>query len=199
VVRSPPAREVTNGPASIIESNIDEHKTAADAGQRLPLEARRGAGRTASVSREEAVVKVRQLVGVGTGPRAVILVRLLVGAVFLSEGIQKFVFPATLGVGRFATIGFAAPGVLAPVVGGFEVACGALVLLGLFTRLAALPLLVIISVAIWTTKLPMLTAHGVWAMAHEARTDWCMWLGSLFLIVVGPGPWSFDRFRRGPR
>jgi uncharacterized membrane protein YphA (DoxX/SURF4 family) len=140
---------------------------------------------------------VRRWMGAGTGPRAVILVRLLVGAVFLSEGIQKFLFSASLGVGRFAKIGLPSPHLLAPLVGAFEVACGALVVVGLFTRLAAIPLLTIISVAIWTTKLPMLSTQGFWAMAHEARTDWCMWLGAIFLILVGPGPWSIDGVRSG--
>jgi uncharacterized membrane protein YphA (DoxX/SURF4 family) len=129
----------------------------------------------------------------------VVLVRFLVGAVFLSEGVQKFVYPAALGVGRFTKIGLPSPGVLAPLVGGFEIVCGALVVIGLFTRLAALPLLTIISVAIWTTKLPMLTTQGFWAMAHEARTDWCMWLGALFLMLVGPGSWSIDALRSGRR
>lgn len=143
-------------------------------------------------------MKVGHWTGAGTAPRAVILVRLLVGAVFLSEGVQKFLFPAALGVGRFAKIGLPAPGLLAPLVGGFEIVCGALVIVGLFTRLAAVPLLTIISVAIWATKLPMLSAHGFWAMAHEARTDWCMWLGALFIVLIGPGPWSLDGLgRRG--
>jgi uncharacterized membrane protein YphA (DoxX/SURF4 family) len=128
----------------------------------------------------------------GHGSRAVILIRLLVGAVFLSEGVQKFLFPAALGVGRFAKIGLPAPGVLAPFVGGVEIVCGALVLAGLLTRLAAIPLLIDISVAIATTKIPMLHTQGFWAAAHEARTDWCMWLGALFLIIVGAGPWSLD-------
>jgi putative oxidoreductase len=135
---------------------------------------------------------LRQWTSAGTGPRALILVRLLVGAVFLSEGVQKFLFPAALGAGRFMKIGLPSPAVLAPLVGTFEVVCGALVIVGLVTRLAAIPLLTIISVAIWTTKLPMLSTQGFWAMAHEARTDWCMWLGALFLILVGPGPWSID-------
>jgi putative oxidoreductase len=145
------------------------------------------------------MMTMRQWAGAAAGPRAIILVRLLVGAVFLSEGVQKFLFPAALGVGRFAKIGLPSPAVLAPLVGGFEVVCGALVIVGLLTRLAAVPLLTIISVAIWTTKLPMLSTHGFWAMAHEARTDWCMWLGALFLVLVGSGPWSIDGLRSGRR
>jgi uncharacterized membrane protein YphA (DoxX/SURF4 family) len=49
--------------------------------------------------------------------RAVILIRLLVGLVFLSEGIQKFLFPAALGAGRFERIGTPFPPLTAPIVG----------------------------------------------------------------------------------
>ena len=132
-------------------------------------------------------------------PAAVVLVRLLVGAVFLSEGIQKFLFADQLGAGRFATIGLPAPELLGPVVGTFEIVCGSLVLLGLVTRLAVVPLLVIMAVAIATTKWPMLADRGFWTMAHEARTDWSMFLGSLFLLIVGAGRWSIDRRWVGTR
>jgi uncharacterized membrane protein YphA (DoxX/SURF4 family) len=140
-----------------------------------------------------------------SAPAPVILVRLVVGAVFLSEGIQKYLFPAELGVGRFARIGFAQPQVLAPLVGGFEIACGALVLIGLVTRIAALPLFGIILTALVTTKLPILLGTalgpfqppaagpiGFWTMAHEARADWSMLLCSAFLLLVGGGRWSLD-------
>jgi len=127
-----------------------------------------------------------------SAPSSVVLVRLIVGAVFLSEGIQKFLYPAELGVGRFAKIGLPSPEFLAPFVGTFEIACGLLVLLGLFTRLAALPLIAIMLVALTSTKLPMLATRGFWAMAHEARTDWSMLLGSAFLLIVGAGAWSLD-------
>jgi putative oxidoreductase len=127
-----------------------------------------------------------------SAPRATILVRLLVGWVFLSEGIQKFLFPDALGVGRFIKIGIPAPQFFAPFVGVVEIACGGLVMIGLLTRLAAIPLLVDISVAILTTKIPLLMKSGFWAAAHEARTDICMWLGTLFLLIVGAGPWSAD-------
>jgi putative oxidoreductase len=125
-------------------------------------------------------------------PAAVILVRLAVGAIFLSEGIQKFLFPAALGVGRFAKIGIPSPQVMAPVVGGFEIVCGALVIVGLFTRLASVPLLVIISTAIAMTKLPMLRHQGFWATAHEARVDGAMFLCLIFLLIVGAGPSAAD-------
>ena len=125
-------------------------------------------------------------------PAATLLVRLVVGAVFLSEGIQKFVFPAALGVGRFAKIGIPWPGFTAPFDGVFEIGCGLLILLGLATRLASVPLVIDMLVAIATTKLPMLFKSGFWAMAHEARTDWSMLLGATFLFIVGGGSWSID-------
>lgn len=125
--------------------------------------------------------------------RAVILIRILVGWVFVSEGIQKFLFPAALGWGRFAKIGIPDPHVLAPLVGVVEIVCGALVILGLWTRFACVPLLVVIGVAIVTTKAPMLHHGGVWAMLHEARVDFSMALGLLFLLTVGSGAWAVDR------
>ncbi len=138
-------------------------------------------------------------------PRSVILIRLSVGAVFLSEGIQKFLFPNDLGVGRFIKIGIPAPQVMAPFVGVIELVCGTLIILGLLTRLAAVPLIIDISVAILSTKIPRLLGHGFWrfslsklpsygfwSMAHEARVDYAMLLGSIFLLIVGAGAWSID-------
>jgi uncharacterized membrane protein YphA (DoxX/SURF4 family) len=125
-------------------------------------------------------------------PAAVVLVRLMVGGVFLSEGVQKFLFPDALGVGRFAKIGIPAPEVTAPFVGVCETVCGVLFLVGLLTRFAAVTMTVNMLVAISTTKLPMLLHDGFWKTAHEARTDWAMLLGSIFLLVVGAGVWSLD-------
>jgi uncharacterized membrane protein YphA (DoxX/SURF4 family) len=127
-----------------------------------------------------------------TTPAAVVLVRIAVGWVFLSEGIQKFLFPEALGVGRFVKIGIPWPSVSAPFVGVVETVCGALVLLGLLTRLAAVPLIIDMLVAIGTTKIPMLLKSGFWAAAHEARVDGSMLLGSIFLLIVGAGAASLD-------
>jgi uncharacterized membrane protein YphA (DoxX/SURF4 family) len=132
-------------------------------------------------------------------PAAVVLIRLMVGAVFLSEGIQKFLFPAALGVGRFATIGIPAPDVMAPFVGAVEITGGLVIILGLLTRLAAVPLLIDILVAIATTKVPILLKSGFWAAAHEARTDYCMVFGLAFLLIMGAGPWSLDEQRAASR
>jgi len=135
---------------------------------------------------------LRQRLFISNAPSAVVLIRLLVGAVFLSEGIQKFLFPAELGVGRFAKIGIPSPELLAPFVGMVEIVCGTLLLFGLLTRLAALPLIIVMVVAITSTKLPMLAKNGFWFMAHESRTDFSMLLGSIFLLIVGAGAWSLD-------
>ena len=125
-------------------------------------------------------------------PVATLLIRILVGWVLVSEGVQKFLFPDALGVGRFAKIGIPNPALTAPFVGGVEIVCGLLLLLGLGTRLATIPVLISMSVAIVTTKIPMLSAQGFWPAAHESRTDVSMLLGLLFLLLVGAGPWSLD-------
>jgi putative oxidoreductase len=125
-------------------------------------------------------------------PAAVLLIRLLVGAVFLSEGVQKFLFPDALGPGRFTKIGIPAPEFTAYFVGVCETICGVLFLLGLLTRFAAVTMIIDMLVAIATTKVPILQEQGFWGMAHEARTDWSMLLGSLFLLIVGAGAWSVD-------
>ena len=136
-----------------------------------------------------------------------ILVRLLVGlVVFLPEGIQKLIFPDILGAGRFARIGIPFPELMGPFVGVVELVCGALIIIGLFTRLAAIPLIVIMIVALVSTKLPILVGHdvgifhlsadikrlGFWSMMHEARDDLTMLLGTLYLLIEGGGAWSLD-------
>jgi uncharacterized membrane protein YphA (DoxX/SURF4 family) len=133
----------------------------------------------------------------------VILIRLLVGWVFLAEGIGKFLYPAEQAAGRFAQIpAIPAPWFFGPFVGCLETLFGVLLLLGLFTRLAAFMLLLDITVAILTTKIPILAGHHYglpelkhytfWGMLHESRTDFSMWFGCLFLLIVGGGRWSMD-------
>lgn len=140
-----------------------------------------------------------------TAPRSVLLIRLVVGGVFLSEGIQKFLYAAENGAGRFSKIGIPSPEIMGPFVAVVEIGCGALILFGLLTRLAAIPLIIDMIVAILSTKIPILLGHGFWrfslrtlpyygfwGMAHEARTDFAMLLGSVFLLIVGAGRWSMD-------
>jgi putative oxidoreductase len=138
-------------------------------------------------------------------PSSVLLIRLMVGGLFLSEGIQKFLFSEQLGAGRFERIGIPLPEVMGPMVGGFELICGLLVLLGLTTRLACIPLICIMLVALFTTKIAVLlgqdflifkvrelSRYGFWSMMHESRNDLCLLLGSIYLLLVGAGKWSLD-------
>ncbi|TWU35706.1 DoxX [Novipirellula aureliae] len=127
-----------------------------------------------------------------TAQRSVILIRFMVGFVFLSEGLQKFLFPDARGAGRFEKIGLPEPESLSYFVGSFEIVCGIAIVLGLLTRFAVLPTITIMLVAIATTKLPMLAEEGFWEAAHAARTDFSMLLGSLYLLIVGAGKWSVD-------
>ncbi|MBX5452786.1 MAG: DoxX family protein [Acidobacteriia bacterium] len=146
-----------------------------------------------------------------SAPGSSILVRLLVGlVVFLPEGIQKLAFPEILGAGRFAKIGIPYPDLMGPFVGVVEALCGALIIIGLFTRLAAIPLIIIMIVAIITTKVPILLGHdfwifhlaklpryGFWSMMHEARADFDMLLGCIYLLIAGAGVWSLDAVLAG--
>lgn len=141
-----------------------------------------------------------------SAPSATLLIRLLAGGVFLSEGVQKFLFPGEEGVGRFAKIGIPSPEFFAPFVGAVEIICGGLLVLGLITRLGAIALIIDMIVAIATTKVPILQQKGFWAMAHEARTDWSMLMSCIFLLIVGAGNSSLDHLltrrafnREGPR
>lgn len=101
---------------------------------------------------------------------------------------------------------------MAPFVGAVEIVCGTLLLVGLFTRLAAFALVIDITVAILSTKIPIWLGHGYWhftlpklkhygllSMLHEARTDFSMLLGLIFLLLAGAGSWSMDSKLRGRR
>lgn len=140
-----------------------------------------------------------------TAPGSVLLIRLAVGVVFASEGIQKFLYPDALGAGRFARIGIPAAEVTGPFIGAIETSCGLLVLGGLGTRLAAPLLVADMAMALLSTKVPILLGHGhagfshtfapkagVWSFLHESRTDLSMLCGAMFLALIGAGPWSLD-------
>jgi len=132
--------------------------------------------------------------------KAILLIRILVGWVFLSESIQKFLFPDSLGVGRFVKIGIPWPRIMAPFVGVVKTVCGSLLAIGRITRLATGPLLVAISVALYSTKIVMFANNGLGGALHEARTDVSMWLGLIFMLLIGAGAWSLDEWlaeRRG--
>jgi len=140
-----------------------------------------------------------------------ILIRLALAGVFIPEGIQKLMFPEILGSGRFAKIGIPYPEFMGPFVGWVEIICGSLILIGLFSRLAAAPIIITMLVAIFTTKIPIwmgqdwlltetmifyvrdLKAYGFWSFMHEARLDWTMLMAACYLFIVGSGQWSIDK------
>jgi putative oxidoreductase len=124
-----------------------------------------------------------------SAPAATLVVRLLPGLVFFAEGIKKFMFPTEWGVGRFEKIGIIYPYLSAPFVGIVETVCGLLLIFGLFSRPAALLLLIDIAVAILTTKVPLALHKGFWPAEAEARADYSM---LLFLLIVGAGALSLD-------
>jgi uncharacterized membrane protein YphA (DoxX/SURF4 family) len=141
-----------------------------------------------------------------TAPPATLLIRVMAGAVFLSEGILKFVY-TNQGVGRFTKLGFPFPEAMATAIGAFEIVGGVLLLAGLYTRLVALGFSVEMIVAMLATKvtlflgtspLPLPSAApktGIWAVLHETRSDWAQLLCCVFLAVVGAGAISLDARR----
>jgi putative oxidoreductase len=130
--------------------------------------------------------------------RTTILIRLVVGYVFVTEGIQKFVYDDALGTGRFAKIGIPAPEILGPFVGGCEIVFGIGLLLGFAVRVAAVPMIVVMLTALATTKLPVLRDKGLLTFSHEARNDLLMLFGCVFLLIKGAGAFGLDR-RLGTR
>lgn len=140
-----------------------------------------------------------QLARPTAGPASIFLIRLAVGLIFFTQGILKFTDPH-MGVDRFARIGFPEPYFTSRFVGTFEIICGLLVLFGLRTRAASVPLLIIICTAIATTKIPELIrpAQGFWFMVSDARTDFAMLCSLIFLIIAGGGAFSVDSRLEGP-
>jgi putative oxidoreductase len=123
----------------------------------------------------------------------VLVARIVVGLVFLTEGIQKYLSPETLGIGRFTKIGFSNPEFWAYFTGTFEIICGILIIAGFLTRFASIPLIIIMITAFITTKIPILIAHGFWNFAHEYRTDFCMTMLLAFILYYGGGGFSVDK------
>lgn len=120
------------------------------------------------------------------------LIRLMVGFIFFTEGLQKFLFPHLRGAGRFEDMGLPAPEFLSYFVASFEVLCGAMVLLGLLTRLAAIPIIFIMVVAIVVVKLPVLLEENFWVMLYISKIDFAMLIGAVYLFIEGSGRWSVD-------
>lgn len=127
-----------------------------------------------------------------SGDYPMLIPRIIVGLIFISEGVQKFLFPETVGAGRFEKIGFANPEFWALFTSCFEIICGIFVLVGLRIRVSAVPLFIIMATAFVTTKYPILIEKGFWQFAHEYRTDFAMTLLIVLLIRYGAGKYSID-------
>ena len=137
------------------------------------------------------------------GPRATLVIRAMAGAVFFWEGILKFVY-ANQGVGRFTKLGLPFPVFTANFVGGLEIVGGLLLILGLGTRLIAIPFIIEMLVAMLSTKPrlflgtlplpppPVPPQIGIWAVLHEVRSEYAQIMSCIFLLISGPGPWSLD-------
>jgi putative oxidoreductase len=113
-----------------------------------------------------------------------LLARLVLGGVVLVEGARKFTDPMGFGIGRFEALGFPFPGFFAPLVGGFEVACALLLLVGLGVRVAAFPPLTIVLFALLIVR----RADPVGALYEVTLAAL-----AVFLLFRGGGRFSLDR------
>ena len=129
-----------------------------------------------------------------TKPLPLFIPRIIVGLIFLSEGIQKFITPETVGSGRFAKIGFQHPVFWASTVGIAEIICAVLLLIGFLSRLVSVPLFIIMAAAFITTKIPIFKEKGFWSFAHEYRTDFALTLLLIMLFYYGSGNYSLDKY-----
>ena len=116
------------------------------------------------------------------------LARLTLGVVFIGTGWGKL-----HGLGKvtdfFTELGIPAPGFNAVLAASAELICGALLLVGLLSRLAAIPLIVVMTVAILTAKLEGL--HGISDLL--GFEEWTYIILALWIAVAGPGALSLDR------
>jgi len=127
------------------------------------------------------------------GDNRSLIVRLIVGLIFLSEGIQKFLYPELVGAGRFEEIGFSNPAFWAYFTASFEILCSVFILAGLLTRFASIPPLIIMITAFITTKWPLLVNDGFWSFAHAYRTDFAMTFLLIYLLIYDGGKWSINK------
>ncbi len=147
---------------------------------------------TITTAAMESKVTIKSLVFNTGDDYKMIFIRLIVGSVFILEGILKYLVVEVYGPSFFDEIGFRNAFFWAYLTGAIEVLCGTLVILGLLTRLASIPLIIIMITAFLTTKLPLLSSNGFWAFAHQYTTDFSMTMLLIVLIIYGGGKWSLD-------
>lgn len=121
-----------------------------------------------------------------------IFIRLIVGVIFISEGIQKYLFLEAMGPVFFEGIGFRHAFFWAYFTGAFEIVCGTMILFGFMVRVASIPLLTIMITAFITTKLPLLKAKGFFEFAHVYNIDFSLTILLIVLLLYGAGRWSLD-------
>jgi uncharacterized membrane protein len=126
----------------------------------------------------------------------ILLIRAIVGLVFVLEGALKFLSPGDYGVGSFARIGLPWPQYLAPAVGGIEIAGGLAILFNFFLGEAALVLALVMATALVTTKIPILLGrplgpfalpveprYGLLAFFHAARVEAFMLVSAVAILI----------------
>ena len=134
------------------------------------------------VIRESVVSKVESL-----RPVALLLARPAIGLVFLSTGWGK-VHNIPQVTEFFVSLHIPMPGLNAVVVAWSELLCGAGLIVGLLTRLATIPLIVSMIVAILTAKLDKL--HGLFDLVGFDEFTYLIVL--VVIAILGPGLLSID-------
>lgn len=125
----------------------------------------------------------------GSISAALLVLRVVIGAVFIAHGAQKLFFYGFAGTsGSFAQMGVPLPDLAGPLVGLIEFVGGIALVLGIATRIAAVLLAIDMIVAVFLVHLPF----GIFAADGGYELPLALIGGAVAVILAGAGRYSLD-------
>jgi putative oxidoreductase len=137
-------------------------------------------------------------------PYAAIPLRLIVGYGFLAHGLTKWFKGPEAFVGILHATGVPLPHVMAWVTIATEIVCGIAFLIGAFVPLVSIPAIILLGVAIFTVHLPYGFSSIKLLSVNNGRAQFgppgyecdLLYIACIVaLVLIGPTPWSVDKYR----